>query len=353
MSIRHAFAGWFDTVKRYGTHLSTASLCSYYDPNEYSAPETAAASASSPAGPSHAAGPVGYQEDAVASTADSVVVQADAVRTPQKKLWGPGKRLAAPSHGWYKDSRFDWQFYIEFTGRQPVHSSFFTHSSNKHYLDILGANAAAPPADMASLVGKLLEAKDVRNPGIIAVATIKAVHKDGDVTVYFDGWSEKWNYKAPLCSEHLHPVGWYEFQKPGGLAAALKLHCNQAANHEPECACSHCGEVFVEGQIPSFCPQCGKSQTPHAFCSECGEKLLSDRSNFCQACGVSVSIPDSEVLRLAHQDSDSKLCVICLDRESTHAFVPCGHKCVCKAHSHCSKCPVCRKPVQNSIRVYG
>uniref|UniRef100_A0A7S0NN36 RING-type domain-containing protein n=1 Tax=Calcidiscus leptoporus TaxID=127549 RepID=A0A7S0NN36_9EUKA len=48
------------------------------------------------------------------------------------------------------------------------------------------------------------------------------------------------------------------------------------------------------------------------------------------------------------------LCTVCLERGSSHAFVPCGHQAVC---NHCATrkwtaCPVCRAPSQLVIRIF-
>eukprot|EP00966_Prymnesium_polylepis_P138503 3200250-Prymnesium_polylepis.1 len=50
-------------------------------------------------------------------------------------------------------------------------------------------------------------------------------------------------------------------------------------------------------------------------------------------------------------DDTPEVCVVCMedDARPTHAFVPCGHQCVCKAcselitgHSGNGRCPYCR-----------
>ena len=53
-------------------------------------------------------------------------------------------------------------------------------------------------------------------------------------------------------------------------------------------------------------------------------------------------------------------CCVCLEAESTHAFVPCGHQCVCapcgalvrsKAPRHAC-CPLCKLPSKSLMRVF-
>ena len=48
---------------------------------------------------------------------------------------------------------------------------------------------------------------------------------------------------------------------------------------------------------------------------------------------------------------------ICLDKEITHTFTPCGHMCVC---DNCAgeliktkkKCPMCRNNIESSLKIY-
>jgi len=50
-------------------------------------------------------------------------------------------------------------------------------------------------------------------------------------------------------------------------------------------------------------------------------------------------------------------CVVCMDKECTHAFAPCGHQCVC---GDCSRnllrkglpCPLCRASVKLAIQIF-
>ena len=57
-------------------------------------------------------------------------------------------------------------------------------------------------------------------------------------------------------------------------------------------------------------------------------------------------------------DDDDATCILCLDAERTHAAVPCGHRSFCdgcarRAREHELPCPICRKPVQMWMRVWG
>ena len=51
-------------------------------------------------------------------------------------------------------------------------------------------------------------------------------------------------------------------------------------------------------------------------------------------------------------------CVVCMDGENTHAFVPCGHKCVCEGCALAimqiaAECPTCRGEATEAIPVYS
>jgi len=50
-------------------------------------------------------------------------------------------------------------------------------------------------------------------------------------------------------------------------------------------------------------------------------------------------------------------CVVCLSAAPTHAFVPCGHRCVCNACGNAisqgsQSCPICRAHVSSTLRVF-
>ena len=50
---------------------------------------------------------------------------------------------------------------------------------------------------------------------------------------------------------------------------------------------------------------------------------------------------------------DRLRCCICLDSEKSVAFYPCGHMAACGAcGGQVAKCPLCRIPIQCTIRVY-
>lgn len=54
-----------------------------------------------------------------------------------------------------------------------------------------------------------------------------------------------------------------------------------------------------------------------------------------------------------------RVCVICMSSSQTHAFVPCGHRCVCQecgdivvSKAICAACPICRMPVEQVLRIF-
>jgi hypothetical protein len=72
----------------------------------------------------------------------------------------------------------------------------------------------------------------------------------------------------------------------------------------------------------------------------------------------------SEDERFANTKADPEIdpdncCVVCLEEERTHAFVPCGHLCVCQGCSILShrpggmNCPLCRKKSFLVMQVFG
>jgi len=56
---------------------------------------------------------------------------------------------------------------------------------------------------------------------------------------------------------------------------------------------------------------------------------------------------------------DDRLCLVCYEEESTHAFTPCGHRVTCASCSQrvlkvpAPTCPMCRAACGGAIRVYG
>mmetsp|Transcript_35631 Transcript_35631/g.80456 ORF Transcript_35631/g.80456 Transcript_35631/m.80456 type:complete len:409 (+) Transcript_35631:155-1381(+) len=70
--------------------------------------------------------------------------------------------------------------------------------------------------------------------------------------------------------------------------------------------------------------------------------------------------PAALAVALPSTDEDILNCVICLATPKTHAFVPCGHRCVCEKCSQAilsaggqeALCPLCRAAVQDAMHIF-
>lgn len=72
-------------------------------------------------------------------------------------------------------------------------------------------------------------------------------------------------------------------------------------------------------------------------------------------CETATEIPKAAVKTPAskEEEKDSKLCKICYNNEYNTIFLPCGHVIACaKCASSVTKCPACRQPFENVMRVY-
>jgi hypothetical protein len=54
------------------------------------------------------------------------------------------------------------------------------------------------------------------------------------------------------------------------------------------------------------------------------------------------------------QISKKSECVVCMHAENTHAFIPCGHRCVCTScGTKCNNCcPICRENVTGTLKIF-
>jgi hypothetical protein len=66
------------------------------------------------------------------------------------------------------------------------------------------------------------------------------------------------------------------------------------------------------------------------------------------------SAPASSKVPRSDADSDSRLqCKVCWEEDSQAAFVPCGHAATCwNCSAKVRKCPICRAPITERIRIY-
>ncbi|UJR35583.1 hypothetical protein I4U23_028336 [Adineta vaga] len=60
-------------------------------------------------------------------------------------------------------------------------------------------------------VGMRLEAKDRKNPSILAVANIIEVYEDNRIRINFDGWTSTYDYTVETDHSDLHPCGYWEY----------------------------------------------------------------------------------------------------------------------------------------------
>jgi hypothetical protein len=55
---------------------------------------------------------------------------------------------------------------------------------------------------------------------------------------------------------------------------------------------------------------------------------------------------------------EETMCVVCFDAPKDHLIVPCGHQCVCAGcaeqltNTRTPTCPVCREPIQQTVKVF-
>jgi len=65
-----------------------------------------------------------------------------------------------------------------------------------------------------------------------------------------------------------------------------------------------------------------------------------------------VQVPD--VLPMLSENNEN-MCVACTVVEKTHAFIPCGHKCLCLdclSSLLTTRCPICNESFTSYIRVW-
>jgi len=88
-----------------------------------------------------------------------------------------------------------------------------------------------------------------------------------------------------------------------------------------------------------------------ALLSDCLQPRAGDRPRFGGDAGIAA--------RLHELAADDSVCVVCMDKERTHIFVPCGHRCVCEEcaalvmRTAPPRCPYCRAGVSEVIQTFG
>ena len=70
---------------------------------------------------------------------------------------------------------------------------------------------------------------------------------------------------------------------------------------------------------------------------------------------------DSDVEELlfeqVEREREDKLCVVCQDKEKCIMILPCRHLCICQdcqapLQARNNHCPICRRPVRQTIKAY-
>jgi len=71
-----------------------------------------------------------------------------------------------------------------------------------------------------------------------------------------------------------------------------------------------------------------------------------------------ISSKNQEKIPSTENSQDLKTCVVCMDNPAEIAFIPCGHKKTCQKCSEAimktskKQCPVCRKGIQNAMKIF-
>ncbi|XP_049857930.1 uncharacterized protein LOC126343848 [Schistocerca gregaria] len=64
-----------------------------------------------------------------------------------------------------------------------------------------------------------------------------------------------------------------------------------------------------------------------------------------------------DLIKRLQREQDSRLCVVCQDRDKCIVVLPCQHLCLCvqcatTVHRENGKCPICRQPLRKAMKVY-
>ncbi|CRK95837.1 CLUMA_CG009286, isoform A [Clunio marinus] len=112
------------------------------------------------------------------------------------------------------------------------------------------------------------------------------------------------------------------------------------------------GADFIENMVKQREEICKRSSEGMASCSsQSSQESLKDVQS--SSSNESKQQENSDKSDEEEEKKDSKLCKICYSNEYNTIFLPCGHVIACaKCASSVSKCPACRQPFENVMRVY-
>lgn len=125
------------------------------------------------------------------------------------------------------------------------------------------------------------------------------------------------------------------------------------------------GDQFIQEMAKKREEMCSKSEdvapssssslSNRSSCSESSQESLCSETKLCSITKKeTMSTTASEKSDEEEEEKkDSKLCKICYVNEYNTIFLPCGHVIACaKCASSVTKCPACRQPFENVMRVY-
>lgn len=110
---------------------------------------------------------------------------------------------------------------------------------------------------------------------------------------------------------------------------------------------------FIERMAQKKDEMCKRNSSEEL--ASCSSSQSSQGSSFKETISTSSEkqMETSEKSDEEEEKKDSKLCKICYSNEYNTIFLPCGHVIACaKCASSVSKCPACRQPFENVMRVY-
>ena len=132
---------------------------------------------------------------------------------------------------------------------------------------------------------------------------------------------------------------------------------------------STCSSIAYSLELEAYSDEATSPYDGVMSSDEAGEPLLwhhGDEPEHLIEAGAALAAPAPRSMVGGHEEEwlarGPKECVICLDRSATHAFIPCGHRCVCDRCGSVSrltmlagdttKCPLCRERSTQVLRIF-